>query len=187
MIAYDIRGSTAPPEVMRLGFSVWARNKPKDYLLKYPEAAREIASKAGAGRVLLYALVDDIWPKLSLSRTHEEQREISLCYSAQLPGLGFDEVHLVSSFVEEMSLGGYWHHASKVSVPEFWKVLPQSKRGEADKLDLTEALSFIWHIHVLGAAFREFHLSALLAGIRSEFFYLAARKLLPPHDTYFIK
>jgi len=187
MIAYSIRGSPPnPSKVLRLGFSVWARNPPKDYLSIYPKAAREVRSEAGSDNVLLCAIVDDIWPRVMLSRTHKEQQNISDHYTTLLPDFGFHEVHLASDFMEETALGACLSYATKVTVSEFWKLLPQSKKNTSDNLTLVEMIGFLWHIHVLGIALNEFQLTGLLAGIRSEFFYLTARKLLPPHDVYFI-
>jgi len=88
--------------------------------------------------------------------------------------------------MEETALGACLSYATKVTVSEFWKLLPQSKKNTSDNLTLVEMVGFLWHIHVLGIALNEFQLTGLLAGIRSEFFYLTARKLLPPHDVYFI-
>ncbi len=187
MIVYSIcKSSCTPPNILRLGFSVWARNPPKDYLSIYPKAAEEARKKAGAENVFLCALVDDVWPMIALSRTRKEQQNISDRFVALLPNLGFHEVHLVSDFVKDTSLGAYLPYATRVTVSEFWKLLPQSKKTISDKLTLNEILGFLWHIHVLGIALEKFRLSGLLVGIRSEFFYLTARKLLPPHDVYFV-
>jgi hypothetical protein len=187
MIAYSICESPpSPPKVLRLGFSVWARNLPKDYLSIYPKAAEEVRKRAGSDNVSLCALVDDVWPMVALSRTYKEQQNISDRFIALLPDLGFHEVHLVSDFVKDVALGAYLPYATKVTVSEFWKLLPQSKKTISDNLTLTEIIGFLWHIHVLKIALGKFQLAGLLAGIRSEFFYLTARKLLPPHDVYFV-
>ena len=187
MIAYSICESPhTPPNVLRLGFSVWARNPPKDYLSIYPKAAEEARKRAGSENVSLCALVDDVWPMVALSRTHREQQNISDRFIALLPDLGFHEVHLVSDFVKDVALGAYLPHATKVTVSEFWKLLPQSKKTISDNLTLNEILGFLWHIHVLEITLGEFRLTGLLVGIRSEFFYLTARKLLPTHDVYFV-
>jgi hypothetical protein len=187
MIVYSICESPhTPPNVLRLGFSVWARNHPKGYLSIYPKAAEEARKKAGSENVFLCALVDDVWPMVALSRTPREQQNISDQFIALLPDLGFHEVHLVSDFVKDVALGAYLPNATRVTVSEFWKLLPQSKKNISDNLTLNEILGFLWHIHVLEIALREFRLTGLLAGIRSEFFYLTARKLLPPHDVYFV-
>jgi len=186
MIAYSICESLhTPPNVLRLGFSVWARNPPKGYLSIYPKAAEEARKRAESENVSLCALVDDVWPMVALSRTHREQQNISDQF-ALLPDLGFHEVHLVSDFVKDVALGAYLPHATRVTVSEFWKLLPQSKKTISDNLTLNEILGFLWHIHVLEIALGEFQLTGLLVGIRSEFFYLTARKLLPPHDVYFV-
>ncbi len=187
MIEYSICETPhTPSNVLRLGFSVWARNPPKDYLSIYPKAAEEARKKAGSENVSLSALVDDVWPMVSLSRTYKEQQNISDRFIALLPDLGFDEVHLVSDFVKDVALGAYLPFATRVTVSEFWKLLPQSKKSTLDNLTLNEILGFLWHIHVLETALGKFRLTGLLAGIRSEFFYLTARKLLPPHDVYFV-
>jgi len=187
MIVYSICESPhTPPNVLRLGFSVWARNHSKGYLSIYPKAAEEARKKAGSENVFLCALVDDVWPMVALSRTPREQQNISDQFIALLPDLGFHEVHLVSDFVKDVALGAYLPNATRVTVSEFWKLLPQSKKNISDNLTLNEILGFLWHIHVLEIALREFRLTGLLAGIRSEFFYLTARKLLPPHDVYFV-
>lgn len=187
MIAYSICESPhTPPNVLRLGFSVWARNPPKDYLSIYSKAAEEARKRAGSENVSLYALVDDVWPMVALSRTHREQQNISDRFIALLPNLGFHEVHLVSDFVKDVALGTYLPHAARVTMSEFWKLLPQSKKTILDNLTLNEILGFLWHIHVLEVALGEFRLTGLLVGIKSEFFYLTAHKLLPPHDVYFV-
>lgn len=187
MIAYSICESTpAPPKVLRLGFSVWARNPPKDYLSIYPKAAEVARKRAGSDNVSLCALVDDIWPMVALSRTYKEQQNISDHFIALLPNLGFHEVRFVSDFVKDVVLGAFLPYATRVNMSEFWKLLPQSKKTISDKLTLTEILGFLWHIHVIKIALGEFQLAGLLVGIRSEFFYLTARKLLPPHDVYFV-
>ncbi|SRR6056297_1978449 len=187
MIAYNIRGSPfATPNILKFGFSIWARKPPKNYLSIYPKAIQKIRKKEKSNDIFLYALVDDVLPKVVLSRTHEEQQKISEHYINLLPNLGFHEVHLVSNFVKKTALEVCLSYANGITVSEFWKLLPQSKKKFSDNLTLAEAFGFLWHIHVLKAAFDEFQLTGLLAGIRSEFFYLIARKLLPPHDVYFI-
>lgn len=185
MITYSICESP-PPKVLRLGFSVWARNPPKDYLSTYPKVAEEARKRAGSDNVSLCALVDDVWPMVALSRTHKEQQNISEHFITMLPDLGFHEVHLVSDFVKDVTLGACLQYATRITVSKFWKLLPQSKKTISDNLTLNEILEFLWHIHVLEIALREFQLTGLLVGIRSEFFYLTARKLLPPHDVYFV-
>lgn len=188
MIAYSICESPhTPHNVLRLGFSVWARNPPKDYLSIYPKAAEEVKKRVGSENVSLCALIDDVWPMVTLSRTQREQQEISDQFIALLPDLGFHEVHLVSNFMKDIALGTYLPYATKVTLSEFWKLLPQSKKTISDDLTLKEILGFLWHIYVLEIALKEFRLTGLLVGIRSEFFYLIARKLLPPHDVYFVK
>jgi hypothetical protein len=107
---------------------------------------------------------------ITLLRTYEEQKNISDQFIALLPDLGFYEVHLVSDFVKDVALGLYLFHATRVSVSEFLKLLPKSKREILDTLTLTEILGFLWHIHVLETGLSEFQLTGLLAGIRSEFF-----------------
>ncbi|MDD3998832.1 MAG: hypothetical protein PHR98_01855 [Candidatus Shapirobacteria bacterium] len=187
MITHSIcKSLCTPPDVLRLGFSVWARNSPKDYLSIYPKAAEEVQKKIGAKNVFLCALVDDVWPIIALSRTHIEQQNISNQFITLLPNLGFHEVHLVSDFVRDVTLGTYLPYATRVTISEFWKLLPQSKKNILDNLTLNEILGFLWHIHVLQIALREFKLTGLLVGIRSEFFYLTARKLLSSCDVYFI-
>lgn len=187
MIEYSICESPhTPPNILRLGFSVWARNPPKDYLSIYSQAAEEARKRAGSENVSLCALVDDIWPMVTLSRTRKEQQNISDYFIALLPDLGFHEVHLVSDFVKDFVLGSCLLDATRVNVSEFWKLFPQSKKTISDNLTLTEILGFLWHIHVLKIALGEFQLTGLLVGIRSEFFYLTAHKLLPPHDVYFV-
>lgn len=187
MIAYNICESPLTPHnVLRLGFSVWARNLPKDYLSIYPKAAEEARKIVGSENVSLCALVDDVWPMITLSRTRKEQQNISDRFISLLPDLGFHEVHLVSDFVKDVALGEYLPYATRVTLSEFWKLLPQSKKTISDNLTLAEILGFLWHIHVLEIALGEFRLTGLLVGIRSEFFYLTARKLLPPHDVYFV-
>ncbi len=187
MIAYNIRGSLLNSSgILRLGFSVWARNLPKDYLSVYPKAAQEVQKEEKSDGVSLCALVDDIWPRVILSRTHEEQRNISDHYTARLPELGFHEVRFASDFMKETVLGACLTHATRVTISEFWKLLPQNKKNIPDNLTLVEVIGFLWHINVLESALKEFRLTGLLAGIRSEFFYLTARKLLPPHDVYFL-
>ena len=188
MIVHSICASSyTPPSTLRLGFSVWARNPPKDYLSVYAKAAEEVRKKSGLKNVSLCALVDDVWPMVTLSRTHKEQQSISDQFVALLPDLGFHGVHLVSDFVKDATLGAYLPHATKVTTSEFWKLLPQSKKTLSEKLTLDETLGFLWHVRVLEIALGEFRLTGLLAGVRSEFFYLTARKLLPRHDVHFVK
>lgn len=187
MIAYNIRGSPpVAPDVLHFGFSIWARKPPKNYLSIYPKAAHKIQKERGVNSVFLYALVDDVLPRIVLSRTHEEQQNISNHYINLLPNFGFHEVCLVSNFAEEAALGACLSYANRVTISEFWKLLPQSKKNISDNLTLTEIFGFLWHIHVLEIAFNEFQLTGLLVGVRSEFFYLTVHKLLPQYDLYFI-
>ncbi len=187
MITYSIyRPLGNSCEILRLGFSVWARNPPKDYLSVYPRAAQEVRNEMESDAIFLCALVDDIWPRVMLSRTRQEQQNISDLYTSLLPDLGFHEVHLASGFMEETALGTYLSYATKITVSEFWKLLPQSKKDISNNLTLVEVVGFLWHIYVLENALNKFKLTGLLAGIRSEFFYLTARKLLPPHNVYFV-
>ncbi len=187
MIAYSLKRS--PPiysDDLKLGFSVWARSRPKDYLTIYPKIAKEIQNETMSSSFSLCALVDDIWPKTILSRTCGEQQDISSSYITLLPKFGFHEVHLVSEFVKENALEVCLSYATKITISEFWKLLPRSKKEDIENLTLVEMFGFLWHIHVLEIAINKFQITGLLAGIRSEFFYLTARKLLPPHDVYFI-
>lgn len=187
MIVYSIRESHPPDNILRLGFSVWARNYAKNYLSLYPKAAKDAQTISKSDNVYLYSLVDDIWPLVSLQRSQNEQEDITKNFLVQLQIFGFDEIHLVSKIVEKTSPGNFLPLASKFTISEFGKILPQSKKVEFEKLNLSEILGFLWHIYVLNIAFKKFQLNGLLVGIRSEFFYLASRKLLPPHDVYFVK
>jgi hypothetical protein len=187
MIEYGIRGSSTNfSESLRFGFSIWARNQPKDYLSVYPKALQEIGSELGSKNVSLCALVDDVLPRITLSRTLNEQKEVSDSFLSKLPSLGFHEVYLVSNFVEESNVVDCLSYASRVTVAEFWKLLPKSKKEIQENVSLSEITSFLWHIYVLDMALKKYQLTGFIAGIRSEYFYLSARKLLPPHDTYFV-
>jgi len=186
MIAYNICDLPIDPSKdFKLGFSVWARKPPKNYLSVYPRTVQEIKKETGSENLSLYALVDDIWPKVVFARSSEEQQEISDGY-LKLLGLGFQRVLFVSDFVEETILETFFSGALKLTVSEFWKLLPQSKKRVSKELTFVELLGFFWHVHVLKTAFDKFGITGLLVGIRSEFFYLTSRKLLPPHNLYFV-
>lgn len=168
-----------------LGFSVWARNDPKDYLASYPVAAKVIATSHHLKSVGLVALVDDVLPRILEGRTVDQQQEISNLYLAKLPKIGFDQVHLVSAFVPEGHLWGYLRFSTKFTSSQFSKLLPESKRKQGE-LDLFEVAGFLWHLYVLDVALGKFKLTGFLAGIRSEYFYLAARQALKSHSVYFL-
>jgi len=186
MITYSIRESLITSRILRLGFSVWANSQPKDYLAIYPKSTKEIGKTEKLEDVLLYAFVDDVWPRVVSSRRPESQKQISDLYVAKLKELGFYEIHLVSGFVDEVVLETFLNYANRITLSEFWKLLPQSKKDTLTDLNMTEVIGFLWHVYVLENAISKFELSGLIAGIRSEFFYLTARKLLPPHNLYFI-
>ena len=186
MITYSIFGLPPEQNILRLGFSVWARSKPKDYLSTYPTAIKELENNVYSKNISLYALVDDIWPRIILSRTEKEQKRISNDYKKTLPELGFSNVILASDFMRENVLEECLGHAKKITISEFWKLLPKSKKADLENLFLSEILGFFWHIEVLKVAFEKFKLNGFLAGIRSEFFYLKAQKFFPPHNIYFI-
>jgi hypothetical protein len=189
MIAYSIcksKPATPSSKIARLGFSVWAKNSPKDYLSIYPKAAEEVRKTTQADTVCLCALVDDVWPMISLPRERQEQQEISNQFVTLLPNIGFHETYLVSDFIEDISLENCLPHAERTTWAEFWKLLPQSKKNIPENLTFVEVLEFLWQIYILEIALNKFQLTGFLAGIRSEFFYLAARKLLPPHDVHFV-
>lgn len=170
----------------KLGFSIWAKSEPKDYLVSYPEVARQLSKGDEKNGVELYALVDDVWPALTLSRTPEEQARYSSMYLEKLPELGFDHVYLVSDFACQNTLLEYLKYSNKVNMSQFIKLLPQHKKGQGD-LGLDEVLGFLWHLYVLDLSIQKFDLSGFIAGIRSEYFYLAARQVLPSHDVFFLK
>ncbi len=177
----------SPPLTQQLlGFSVWARTAPKDYLASYPEAVKTVATSFGLASIGLIALVDDVLPRILEKRTTEEQREISKQYLAELPKLGFNEVHLVSAFVPEDDMWGYFQFSTRFTGMQFSKLLPESK-GTQSELYLSEIAGFLWHLYVLDNAIAKFHLTGFLAGIRSEYFYLAARQALETHDVYFLE
>lgn len=169
-----------------LGFSVWAKTAPKDYLASYPEAAKAIAKSSSLASVGLIALVDDVLPRIMEKRTSEEQGEISKLYIAHLPKLGFDQVHLVSTFVSEDNPWDYFRFSTRFTGMQFAKLLPESK-GMQEGLNLSEVVGFLWHLYVLDNAMAKFKLTGFLAGIRSEYFYLAARQVLESHDVYFLQ
>jgi len=186
MIAYSICNlKTDLSEPLILGFSVWARKSPKEYLSIYPKVVREIRKNIGVKKILLYALVDNVWPRVVFSRKIEEQQEISDDYLTLLK-LGFDKVVFVSDFVKEDNLMTCLNDTQDVTLSEFWKLLPKSKKEGLGNLTLVEILGFLWQVFVLRKAFAKFRISGLLAGIRSEFFHLTARKLLPSHNLYFV-
>jgi len=187
MIAYSIREpGFDSSKALRIGFSVWTRSSPKNYLSIYPEAAKEVFKSTTSASLSLCALVDDVWPRVELARTRDEQEAISSCYATLLPELGFNEIHFVSEFMTETVFDACLSIATKVTLSEFWKLLPQSKKDTLDDLTLAEVIGFLWHVHVLENAISRYKLTGILAGIRSEFFYLASRKLLPAHEVYFV-
>lgn len=185
MLTYSIIRSPSFPKILNIGFSVWANKEPKDYLIVYPKATQEIKEITKSDTIVLHAIVDDVWPSIISARSYEEQRYISNLYITKLKEFGFDKVYLVSDFVKDFTLGAYLPYSNGVTVPEFWKLLPKSKKDTQPTL--AEIIEFVWQVYVLGRAIDDFNLSGLLAGIRSEFFYLSAHKLLPPHDVYFSK
>ena len=186
MIAYSICDlKTDLSEPLIFGFSVWARKSPKEYLSIYPKVVQEIRKKIGVKKILLYALVDDVWPRVVFSRRIEEQQKISKDYRMLLK-LGFDKVLFISDFVRENNLITCLNDTQNVTLSEFWKLLPKSKKEVLGDLTFIEILGFLWQVFVLKKAFAKFGMSGLLVGIRSEFFYLTARKLLPSHNLYFV-
>jgi hypothetical protein len=169
----------------RLGFSVWAKNNPKDYLVEYPQAAATLRTSGKFKSVALTAIVDDILPRVILGRSLDEQATISAEYLKLLPNIGFDVVHLVSEFVPENFFWGYLKFAPRFSGSQFMKLLPEGKHLE-NKSSFSEVVSFLWHLYVLEAAVDHFALTGFLAGIRSEYFYLAVRQVIPKIDVYFL-
>ena len=187
MITYNIRKiSNNSCDNLRLGFNIWAKNSPKDYLRIYPESINEIKQITGSKSAIIYALVDDVWPMHMFSRTNKEQEEISSKYISSLLTTGFHDVRLVSDLISNTCLGEYLFYANRITISEFYKLLPQSKKINLDKLTLIEVIEFFWHTHLLEIFFKKLKLTGFLAGIRSELFYLMARKILPPHDVYFV-
>lgn len=182
-IVTSITGSSEPDQ--KLGFSVWARSGPKSYLAEYPKIAKGLVSDGKFKSVKLVAFIDDVLPMITLGRTINEQRGVSKMYLDQMSILGFDSVHLVSDFV---SMGQPWEYmkfASAFTSSEFAKLVPKSK-GEKSDLTLSEVVGFLWHLRVMESAMRNFQVTGFLAGIRSQFFYLAARQVLPSHNVYFL-
>ncbi|MDB5265597.1 MAG: hypothetical protein JWM39_310 [Parcubacteria group bacterium] len=171
--------------LQRLGFSVWARGAPKPYLATYPQAAKSLIGENAITEVKVVGLVDDIWPLILYSRTDEEQSQISQEYLTNLPQLQFDEVYLVSTFVDVSEYWEYLQYSLKFSTSQFLKLLPKSK-GTIDDLRSSEIIGFLWHLHVIRVAMEKFGLNGFLAGIRSEYFYLAARQALPPFSVFFL-
>lgn len=188
MIAYSIGNHRSySGQELRLGFSVWAMGPPKDYLAIYPKAAEEIKKRGAATSHRLYALIDDVWPGVVDPRTAAEQNVLSEQYRIKLVALGFSDTVLVSQFTNQKQLQTIMQYATKITVSEFRKLLPESKKVKIDSLDLGELIGFFWHVAVLEVAISRFQLTGLLAGIRSEYFYLTARKLLQAHVVHFIK
>lgn len=170
----------------RLAFSLWAYGAPKPYVRLYgAEAKANIASQGGD--VSIIALVDDVLPRVMLNRTRTAQQEFSDMYLRQLPPLGFDEVHLVSEFMEHCNFWDLLKHGLSCSTSEFQKMLPKSKKGHFEDLSLQELPIFLWHVRVIEASLEAFDLSGFVTGIGSEFFYLACKHLLRPFDIYFFK
>ncbi len=182
-IITSITGVVKPDQ--RLGFSVWARGSPKSYLSEYPELAKALAVNQKFESLKIVALIDDVLPMITLGRNLIEQEKVSKEYTDKMPTFGFDSVHLVSDFVSHDLLWEYLKFATGFTGTEFMKLLPKSKQ-EQGELGLSEIVSFLWHIHVMEIAIDRFQLTGFLAGIRSQFFYLAARKVLTPHDVYFL-
>jgi len=169
----------------KFGFSVWARGEPKPYLAEYPRVAKTIAGNHGLKSHALLAIVDDVLPAVQLSRSADEQNRMSELYRKQLPELGFDEVCFVSDIVPAASFGDYLKFASGFTSMQFMKLLPETKKAKSE-LKLTEVIGFLWHLRVMEVAIERFSLTGFLAGVRSEFFYLAARQVLQPHDVHFL-
>lgn len=170
----------------QLGFSVWARTAPKAYLSTYPGAAKQIQRDSLCQNIRLTALVDDVLPRSLFGRTPEEQAKITAQYLEVFPRLGFSKVEIVSTFVDEHNPRTYISLAKRVNVSEFMGLLPNSKQSSLEGPTMTEPVEFLWHLYVLQEALRKFNLKGFLGGIRSERFYLAAHKLLPTHNTYFV-
>jgi hypothetical protein len=186
-MASIVKSISVPPANVpqRLGFSVWARGAPKQYLSEYGSKLKKAISSAD-GYITTVALVDDVLPRVILNRPMEVQQELNEMYLTQLPLLGFDEVHLVSTFLGPCGLWDILKHGLCCSTSEFQKLLPQSKKGDPNSLTLDELSAFLWHVRVIEVALEIFNLSGFVAGIRSEFFYLTCRRLTKPFSVYFL-
>ncbi len=175
----------AAESAQRLGFSVWARSEPKSYLCEYGERAKNLL-RSESRAISMIALVDDVLPQLTLGRSREQQREYNEKFLTMLPTLGFDDVHLISDFLDQNDFWSILKNGMGCSTSEFYKLLPQSKKGDIDNLKLDEVISFLWHVRVIEVSMELFDLSGFVAGIRSEYFYLTCRHLLKPFSVYFL-
>lgn len=188
MVIYSIHDKTRETgQVLRIGFSVWAKKPPGDYLVNYIHALDEIKKETSCKNMHLYGVVDDVLPQLIFRRTVDEQQFISQQYVKCMKEIGFTDVYLSSDIMHSTSIIDLIVSAKKVTIAEFLKMLPRHKRNQLEKQTMVQALSFLWQAELLRNILIQKKLSGFITGIKSEFFYLMIRKLLPPHSTFFVE
>lgn len=163
-------------------FPVWARAEPKDGLAQYPKAIKSL----GLHSVTLIALVDDILPSIIFERNPEEQAKITGSFRKILPSMGFDDVCILSDTGYEPTISEMLSYSQSYTVNEFARVLPERKTLADGDYQLSEVVEFTWQIGVLRFAMESLGCTAFIAGMHTKFFYLAAKKVLPKVDLYFL-
>ncbi len=163
------------------------KKPPGDYLINYIHALDEIKEETSCEKMHLYGIVDDVLPQFIFRRTVDEQQFISRQYVNHMKDIGFTDVYLSSDIMHNMPIIDLIESAKQVTIAEFFKMLPRHKRNQLEKQTMVQVLSFLWQAELLRNILTQKKLSGFITGIKSEFFYLMLRKLLPPHSTFFIE
>ena len=167
--------------VDRLLFCVWARSEPKKELSVYPFCAKKIQES-----LRIVAVVDDILPALKFERSTEVQSSITRLYLERLPEMGFDEVYCLSDIHFCLSVSELLTNLSLFTSFEMERVITKTRRINDTDYSIAELFEFSWNLGVLKKNIKQFNCQGTISGIKTKFFYLAARKLIPDLSMHFV-
>ena len=188
MLEYFIKGVKANFEQRaNFGFNTWARKEPGDYLAIYPKLMKDFFKDNPEVKLKMSGIVDDVLPKIVFRRSEYEQSAVNDQFAEKMHGYGFNEVHFVSKSLEKIQIAQLVELLNRFTYSDFDNVLPEVKKVGNPQIPLNELFEFIWQVRVLQLFLDEKDIDGFVTGIRTERFYLAARKVLPDHSLFFAK
>lgn len=188
MLEYCIRSATANFRLSaNVGFSTWARKPPGEYLRLYPIMMKKVFEDEPNVRLKMLGIVDDVLPRLILSRSEYDQSLINDQFSEAMNRMGYDRVCFVTKDMDRIQIAHLNRLLSRFTFADFNSVLPEVKLREDVGVCLSDLFEFVWHVRVLQLFLEDGRVDAFATGIRTERFYLTARKALPDHSLFFAK
>lgn len=159
------------PQIVRPAFAVWARKEPKNPFQAFIALSRVISSEP------LTVFVDDLCSQLVMKRSRIEQIKINELYSNYFNDSGcvvYFSSELYGNIFDAEIFPLFLESGRRVSVNEFKRCLPESKRRALNNLTLDEILHLLLELSLLEKVAKKCNL--LLVGHFSQAIIVCHRK-----------